>query len=181
MTTSDATAPDAATPDVVQFRTNPPYVADERVMYQAWLEFHRGTLLWKCSGLTDGQLKTAAVSPSTLTLLGLLRHMAEVERWWFRTRAASLTLPDLYCPDDDEDGDFDNVPDADVAEAFATFRAECLAADEAVRAMSLDDTFVGRKGPISLRWVYVHMIEEYARHNGHADLLRESLDGSTGA
>lgn len=171
-------------PDPNEFRVDPPRVGDERAMYQAWLEFHRGTLLWKCSGLTDVQLKTPSVSPSSLTLLGLLRHMAEVERVWFRTRAAGLLLPDLYCAEDDKDGDFDNVPDADVFEAFTTFRAECLAADEAARAMSLDDTFVGRfvgrNGPISLRWVYVHMIEEYARHNGHADLLRERIDGATG-
>ena len=170
------------TPDVDQFRHDPARVADERPMYQAWLDFHRGTLLWKCAGLTDAQLKSASVAPSNLTLLGLLRHMAEVERAWFRTRAAALTLPDLYCPDEDEDGDFDNVAAADVEQDLATFKAECLAADEAVRAMSLDDTFVGRNNSaISLRWVYVHMIEEYARHNGHADMLRECLDGATGA
>jgi uncharacterized damage-inducible protein DinB len=149
-------------------------------MYQAWLEFHRGTLVWKCTGLTDDQLKTASVSPSSLTLLGLLRHMAEVERWWFRTRTAGLTLPDLYWTDKDPNGDFDNVADADVVQDFSNFKAECLAADEAVRTMALDDTFVGRKGPTSLRWVYIHMIEEYARHNGHADLLRERIDGCTG-
>ena len=163
-----------------QFRTDPPRVADERAMYQAWLDFHRETLLWKCAGLTDAQLKNPAVSPSTLTLLGLLRHMSEVERAWFRSRAAGLDLPDLYCSENDEDGDFDNVADADVPEAFATFKAECLAADEAARTKSLDDTCVGRNDPISLRWVYVHMIEEYARHNGHADLLRECIDGATG-
>ena len=76
---------------------------------QAWLEFHRGTLLWKCAGLTDAQLKSASVPPSTLTLLGLLRHMAEVERAWFRTRAAGIALPDLYCTDEDPDGEFDNA------------------------------------------------------------------------
>jgi len=106
--------------------------------------------------------------------------MAQVERWWFRTSAAGLELPELYCPDDDENGDFDNVADAVVEHDIATYNAECLAADDAVRTMSLDDTFVGRRGPISLRWVYVHMIEEYARHNGHADLLRECIDGATG-
>ena len=169
-----------STPQVRQFRDDPRQVADERPIYQAWLEFHRGTLLWKCAGLTDAQLKSASVPPSALTLLGLLRHMGEVERWWFRTKAAGLELPDLYCPDDDKDGDFDNVADADVERDHATFKAECLAADEAVREMSLDDTFAGRDGPISLRWAYVHMIEEYARHNGHADLLRERIDGSTG-
>lgn len=169
------------TPDASRFRHDPPRVADERAMYQAWLDFHRGTLVWKCTGLTDAQLKTASVSPSTLTLLGLLRHMSEVERWWFRTNTAGLKLPDLYWTDDDEDGDFDNVADAVFENDLATYKAECLAADEAVRTMSLDETFAGRKGPISLRWVYVHMIEEYARHNGHADLLRESIDGATGA
>ncbi len=149
-------------------------------MYQAWLDYHRGTLLWKCAGLTDDQLKTASVSPSSLTLLGLLRHMSEVERWWFRTRSAGLVLPDLYCPDDDQDGDFDNVAQAVVAQDIETFRAQCRAADEAVRAKSLDDTFTHRDNQVSLRWVYVHMIEDYARHNGHADLLRERIDGATG-
>jgi uncharacterized damage-inducible protein DinB len=168
------------TPDEGRFRSDPPRVAEERDMYQAWLEFHRGTLLWKCAGLTDGQLKTPSVGPSSLTLLGLVRHMAEVERSWFRSRSAGLKLPFLYCSDDDQDGDFDNVADAVVEQDLATFREECLAADEAVRGMSLDATFDGRDGPISLRWVYVHMIEEYARHNGHADLLRERIDGATG-
>jgi uncharacterized damage-inducible protein DinB len=168
------------TPAEGQFRTDPPRIADERAMYQSWLEFHRGTLVWKCAGLTDAQLRTASVPPSTLTLLGLLRHMAEVERSWFRSRAAGLSLPHLYCSDEDEDGDFDNVADADVDQDLETFKAECLAADEAARPLSLDHTFEGRKGPISLRWVYVHMIEEYARHNGHADLIREAIDGATG-
>jgi uncharacterized damage-inducible protein DinB len=149
-------------------------------MCQAWLDFHRGTLLWKCAALTDAQIKSASVPPSNLTLLGLLRHMAEVERAWFRSRAAGLTLPDLYCTSNDPDGEFDNVADADVEQDLATFKAECLAADEAVAAMSLDATFNGRNGPVSLRWVYVHMIEEYARHNGHADLLRERIDGAKG-
>jgi len=165
------------TPDAHRFRHDPARVADERTMYQGWLDFHRGTLLWKGAGLTDNQLKTGSVSPSSMTLLGLLRHMAEVERWWFRTKAAGLTLPDLYSP---ETGDFDNVADAIVEQDVATFRAECRAADGAVSEMPLDDTFNGRNGPISLRWVYVHMIEEYARHNGHADLLRERIDGATG-
>lgn len=168
------------TPDESQFRAEPPRVAEERAMYQSWLAFHRGTLLWKCAGLTDDQLKEASVGPSSLTLLGLVRHMAEVERSWFRSRSAGLRLPFLYCSDGDEDGDFDNVADAVVAQDLSTFRDECLAADDAVRNKSLDDRFDGRNGPISLRWVYVHMIEEYARHNGHADLIRERIDGAIG-
>jgi uncharacterized damage-inducible protein DinB len=167
-------------PERNYLRHDPPRVADERAMYQNWLDFHRGTLLWKAAGLTDDQLKTASVQPSSLTLLGLLRHMSEVERSWFRSRIAGQELPDLYCSDDDEDGDFNNIADAVVEQDLATFRAECVAADEAVAAMSLDHVFEGRNGPISLRWIYVHMIEEYARHNGHADLLRECIDGATG-
>ena len=89
-------------------------------MYQSWLDYHRGTLLWKGAGLTDDQLKTASVSPSSMTLLGLLRHMTEVERWWFRTKAAGLELPDLYSPADDENGDFDNVAEAVVEQDVAT-------------------------------------------------------------
>jgi hypothetical protein len=121
-------------PAASTFRQDPPRAADERPMYQNWLDFHRGTLVWKCTGLTDAQLKSASVTPSTLTLLGLLRHMAEVERWWFRSRAGGLALPDLYCTDENPDGDFDNLAEADVAQDFATFKAECLAADEAVRS-----------------------------------------------
>lgn len=167
-------------PDESLFRRRTPRVADERTMYQNWLEFHRGTLLWKCAGLTDDQLKSSALSPSRLTLLGLVRHMTEVERVWFRVRALGQELPDLYSTEQDRDGEFDDVADAVVEQDLAMFRAECLDADEAVRTMDLEDTFVLRNTPISLRWVYVHMIEEYARHNGHADLLRESLDGVTG-
>src|SRR5664279_3876387 len=125
------------TPDSSRFRIDPVRVADERTMYQSWLDFHRGTLLWKGAGLSDDQLKTASVSPSSMTLIGLLRHMAEVERWWFRTKAAGLALPDLYTPDDVQDGDFGNVADAVVEHDVAAFTAECLAADEAVRELSL--------------------------------------------
>jgi uncharacterized damage-inducible protein DinB len=170
----------SSNPDESLFRQDPPRLADERTMYQNWLEFHRGTLLWKCAGLNDEQLKTASVSPSNLTLLGLVRHMTEVERAWFRVRASGLDLSHLYSPEDDPDGDFDNVADAQVQENLATFRQECLEADEAVRTTDLEHIFIHRDTPISLRWVYVHMIEEYARHNGHADLLRECLDGATG-
>ena len=101
-------------------------------------------------------------------------------RGWFRRGVAGFNRPYRYGNEEDPDAEFDHLADADVQQELATFRSECLAADEAVRAMSLDDTFTGRNGPISLRWTYVHMIEEYARHNGHADLLRECIDGATG-
>ena len=162
-------------------RTDPPYSAGERAMLDAWLDYHRATLAVKCDGLHDAQLRERAVAPSTLSLLGLVRHQAEVERGWFRRTLGGEDAPALYCSEDDPDGDFDNVDTADVAEAFASWRAECEHARQAVAAApSLDVTGQRRGEPVSLRWIMVHMIEEYARHNGHADLLRERIDGTVG-
>ena len=172
MTQTPWTAPDVE-------RTDPPYVADERTMLQTWLDFHRDTLLMKCAGLGAEQLATASAPPSNLTLLGLVRHMSEVERSWFRQRMTAQDVSDIYCTEEQPDADFENVADADAAADLATFREECTKADEAVASVSLDATFQARN-TISLRWIYVHMIEEYARHNGHADLIRERIDGATG-
>jgi uncharacterized damage-inducible protein DinB len=164
-------------------RTDEPFVGDERTILEGYLDWHRQTLLQKCAGLTAEQLKIASVEPSNLTLLGLVRHMAEVEHSWFSVRAAGLPESLLYCSEENPDGDFDDVAEADAATDYATFLAECEASREAVAALPLEHTFVHRRRqkPMSLRWVYVHMIEEYARHNGHADLLRERIDGATGA
>jgi len=167
-------------PDVT--RTEPQEPAPERMALQGWLDYHRATLRWKCAGLTGEQLVVRPVASSTLSLLGLVRHMAEVERAWFRRRLTGQDgLGLLYCSDEFPDGDFD-LADADGAEAdFAVFTAECAAADDAARDRSLDDTFVSRSGnTLDLRWIYLHMVEEYARHNGHADLIRELIDGVTG-
>ncbi|WP_328461564.1 DinB family protein [Actinoplanes sp. NBC_00393] len=162
-------------------RENEPMTGDERAMLQGWLDYHRQTLLGKCAGLTADQLKTASVEPSNLTLLGLVRHMTEVERAWFRQRAAGdAGLRDPYSSPDNRDGDFDDVPQADAEADFTAFLEELKLADAAVADLPLESEFEGRRGPISLRWVYLHMIEEYARHNGHADLLRERIDGATG-
>ncbi|MCM2425347.1 DinB family protein [Streptomyces sp. RKAG337] len=164
-------------------RTDPPMVADERASLESWLTYHRATLLTKCAGLTGEQLALRPVKSSTLSLLGLVRHMAEVERWWFRMHLDGRSdLGDLYCPDDDPDGDFDRADGAAAEADFAVFATECELADRAAAGRSLDETFAHRRRgePIDLRWVYVHMIEEYARHNGHADLLRELTDGVTG-
>jgi uncharacterized damage-inducible protein DinB len=163
-------------------RQEPPTAAGERQALEAWLEYHRQTLLWKCSGLTAEQLRRRAVDPSSLSLLGLVRHMAEVERSWFRRRVAGEDVDFLYCTDADPDGDFDQVDAADAERDFATFLRELELAREATSGRALDDTFVHPhlNVEMDLRWVYVHMIEEYARHNGHADLLRERLDGTTG-
>jgi hypothetical protein len=169
-------------PEESGFRTEPPFVASEREMLEAWLDYHRGTLLWKCEGLSDDELTKRSVEPSTLSLIGLVRHMAEVERWWFRIRAAQLDVDNLYCTDEWPDGDFDLVGVSTVQEDLATYRAEIDAARAAVAALSLDATFPHhrRRIDMSVRWVYLHMIEEYARHNGHADLIRERIDGVTG-
>jgi hypothetical protein len=164
-------------------RRNEPYVAGERTMLEAWLDYHRDTLLLKCQGLTAAQLKQRNVEPSSLSLLGLVRHMADVERGWFRRRVGrELDLPRLYYGDRNPDGEFDDVDAADAEADFATFRAEVELARAAAAGHPMDETFRHERSgaEISVRWVYVHMIEEYARHNGHADLIRERIDGMTG-
>lgn len=167
------TAPEIARPLTLK-------VGDERALLTSWLDFHRQTLLLKCAGLTAEQLIRREVPPSALTLLGLVRHMTEVERWWFRRRAAGEELTDVFCTEESPDGDFDDVGTADAAADIATFQQECRLAEQAVANIPLDSTFSHPRGDHSLRWVYLHMIEEYARHNGHADLIRERVDGVTG-
>jgi uncharacterized damage-inducible protein DinB len=164
-------------------RTDAPLTGDERTMLDGWLDFHRQTLLQKCAGLTGEQLVVRAVEPSSLSLLGLVRHMAEVEQSWFRRRFAGEDVAFLYYREDAEDADFDEV-DATTAEAdLAVFHEQVALARAAAAERSLDETFVHRRRntEMNLRWIYVHMIEEYARHNGHADLLRERIDGATGS
>jgi uncharacterized damage-inducible protein DinB len=164
-------------------RAEPASAASERPALQGWLDYHRQTLLWKCSGLTGEQLAQRPVQSSTLSLLGLVRHMAEVERYWFRERfAGQADVGTLYWSPEHPDGDFDLTDAARAEQDFAVFAAECAAADLVAAGRSLDDTF-GRPSTgdtLDLRWIYLHMIEEYARHNGHADLLRELIDGVTG-
>ena len=163
-------------------RTNPPYLAGDRESLDSWLDFHRATLLAKCEGLNDEQLRTRSVPPSSLSLLGLVRHMTEVERNWFRRVLSGEEAAPLYYSDDNEDGDFDDVDSADVAADFARFRGE-MAHCRKVAAEHTDLDVIGKRqrhgSDVSLRWIYVHMIEEYAQHNGHADLLRECIDGVT--
>ncbi|PZS31376.1 MAG: Mini-circle protein [Pseudonocardiales bacterium] len=164
-------------------RPHTPKTGDERATLTAFLDQYRATLAIKCHGLIPAQLASRAVAPSPLSLLGLVRHMADVERGWFRRFALEETVP-RYSDAANADGDFDNVQgDADmVDEAFAFWLAEIEHAREVAAAAELDQTFVHpRTGTtMSLRWILVHMIEEYARHCGHADLLRERIDGVTG-
>jgi uncharacterized damage-inducible protein DinB len=161
-------------------RTDPPRVAGEREMLESWLDFHRDTLLWKCQDLTDEQLKLRSVEPSALSLLGLLRHMTGVENGWFGGFAGTAK-PARYFTDERPNDDFDALDSAGVDEVVAAFRAECEDSRQVVAGRDLDETYISRRGnTISLRWIYMHMIEEYARHNGHADLIRERIDGTVG-
>lgn len=158
-----------------------PRTADERTTLLTFLEWQRSTLARKCEGLSAEQLRQRAAPPSGLSLLGLVRHLADVERGWFRRTLAAEEVPSLYGSDADPDGDFDNVDSADRDEAFATWLAECERSRQIAATRGLDDEGRQRSGrAVSLRWILVHMIEEYSRHNGHADLLRERIDGATG-
>jgi hypothetical protein len=162
-------------------RIDPPLEADELTTLTTFLDFNRETLAVKCDGLTADQLRDCAVPPSSLSLLGLVRHMAEVERNWFRPVLSDEQMQTIYAPGMDWDAAFSDAATADVEEAFSTWRAECDHSRALVAAAPALETR-GRRGGewFSLRYVLTHMIEEYARHNGHADLLRERLDGVTG-
>jgi hypothetical protein len=164
-------------------RTDPPAAGDERAVLTGFLDFQRQTLLLKCAGLTPEQLLRRASAPSELCLLGLVRHLTEVEFGWLHARFAGAEDVELYGP-----GDADlEVAEADqqsVAAAFARF-AELVAGSQAITAGAELDALTGQAHPrtgdrYSLRWILTHLIEEYARHNGHADLIRQAIDGAVG-
>jgi hypothetical protein len=156
-------------------------VGDEREMLHGFLEYGRKTLLLKCAGLTGEQLVRRPIAPSTLSLLGLVRHATEVERNWFRRRFGGQVIENLYSGPDRSDGAFEDLDPDHAEQDIACYVEECEAADRALADLPLDHIFVSdRWGPMSLRWVYLHMNGEYSRHNGHADLLRELIDGTTG-
>jgi uncharacterized damage-inducible protein DinB len=164
-------------------RPDPPWVGEEEQMLDGWLDFHRQTLLAKCAGLDAKQLKVRAAEPSNLSLLGLVRHMAEVERVWFRVRVGGEALGRIFCTTEEPDLDFDGIDAADAEADFRVFAEEIEAARAACKGRSLNESYESRRtnGQVitfNLRGVLVHMIEEYARHNGHADLLRERIDGT---
>ncbi len=161
-------------PDIT--RRLPSTDVDERETLQGWLDFHRDTLMLKCAGLSGDQLATATAEPSNLTLLGLVRHLATVEREWFRQTVAEMDIEDLYA----KGADLDDLDPTQAEQEFATYHDECRLGDEAIAGLPLTHTFAHHGVTMNLRWVYAHMIEEYARHNGHADLIRERLDGTTG-
>jgi hypothetical protein len=164
-------------PDII--RTGGSLVADERDMLNGYLSWHRSSFLLKCAGLTGERLAERAAPPSSLSLLGLIRHLAKVERTWFRQRFAGQPVEPLHASK--KDADFDDLDPARAADEYALLIEEMRLADEAAAGASLDDTFTFRDEVYSLRLVYLHMIGEYARHNGHADMVRERVDGVTGA
>ncbi|MDQ1682449.1 MAG: hypothetical protein QOH99_990 [Frankiaceae bacterium] len=162
-------------------RTEPPYDLAERPMLEAWLEFHRLTLLLKCEGLDDAARKSRPVATSLLSLHGLVRHMAEVELNWFQRVLTSApgTPPIWYDPAID-DSELVPLDGADWVADLAAWQAQCEISRVEAAARTLDDTGSRGGDAVSLRWIYTHMIEEYARHNGHADLIRELIDGAVG-
>ena len=156
-------------------RDEGPLAGSEREMLQAFLDWHRATLLHKCAGLTGQQLGERSVPPSELSLHGLIRHMTRVERAWFRQRFADEPVEDAY----EREAAWKADP-ARAAADYARYTEECRLADAAAANSPLDATFAHAGQTMSLRLIYLHMIEEYARHLGHADLLRERVDGATG-
>jgi uncharacterized protein DUF664 len=163
-------------------RSDPPTEAGEKETLVAFLDFQRGTFRWKCDGLTPEQLGTAAVAPSTLTLHGLLRHITEDELGWFVGCFTGKPAEYPYSADDHPARAWTDLDPATYADDLRRYDEAVIAARAAIA--DLDPGFIGTDEDdgkrYSLRWVLTHMIEEYARHNGHADLLRETLDGSTG-
>jgi Protein of unknown function (DUF664) len=159
-------------------RAEPGRVGDERGMLEAWLDYYRASLLHKCSGLTAEQLVVRSCEPSPLSLAGLIRHMTEMERAYAH-RLADRATPLLYCTDDDPDGDIESVSAEQATADIQTLIDQAARSRDIMAGHQLDDTF-GTSRSYSLRWVYHYLIKEYARHLGHADLLRERIDGVTG-
>jgi hypothetical protein len=156
-------------------------VAPERELLAGYLDFYRHTLLYKCAGLSPDQLAERSAPPSTLSLLGLIRHARKVERIWFRIHFADVPASPVFDPALGKDADFELIDAADAQASYEALVEEWKLSDEAAAGRSLDDRFTFSGEESSLRMIYIHLIGEYARHCGHADLLREHLDGVTGA
>lgn len=166
-------------------RVDPPWAVGEKQTLLAFLRYHRATLRMKCAGLTPEQLVQRSAPPSTMCLLGLVRHLSEVEAAWLRARFDGQDVAPLYSTAEQPDADFDvfAADERSVADAWGVFEEQAERADAIIEAADLDAIAQRptRRGDLpSLRWIMVHLIEEYARHNGHADLLREAIDGATG-
>ena len=162
-------------------RTEPAFVLGEREMLEGWLEFHRTTLLLKCEGLDRAALAARPVPTSKLALHGLVRHMADVEHNWFtRVLLRAPETPPLFFDPAVEDSELVPLDDANWDDDLRVWQDECDRSRDNAAGLPLDHTGLRHGQECSLRWIYNHMIEEYARHNGHADLIREMIDGSVG-
>jgi uncharacterized damage-inducible protein DinB len=163
-------------------RPNGSLTAPEDELLRGYLQFYRATLLHKCAGLTAEQLAQRPSPPSNLSLLGLIRHLTKVERIWFRIHfAGGSPAEPLFAPELGKDADFELIDPADAEAAYGALIAEWKHSDEAATGRSLDERFTFGGTESTLRMIYLHLIGEYARHCGHADLVREQLDGTTGA
>ncbi|SFW73011.1 DinB family protein [Amycolatopsis australiensis] len=162
-------------------RVGAPGVAGEREALTAWLAWHRATLLTKLDGLADEPLRRA-VLPTGLSLLGIVRHLAQVEQGWFALGFAGIDEPVVFGESDDEDESFRVGPEETTDEIVGTYLRMCERSREIVAAAESLDIAVPdeRRGKVDLRWILIHMIEETARHNGHADVIRELVDGTVG-
>lgn len=174
--------PNERTPVMPDVRTGPPFMAGERESLEAWLEFYRLTLPIKIGGLTPEQLCRAAVPPSGMSIAGIVRHLCDVERYWFSNIVAGTDQPARYKAEG-PDADFKGATEATALADVAAYSQELIHVRKvAANVTDLDAALPAlRHGQqLNLRWVYTHMIEEYARHAGHVDLLRECVDGTTG-
>ena len=162
-------------------RRDPPFREPEREALASWLDFHRATLLTKLEGLDDEQVRRRMV-PSGLSLLGLVKHLWAVEHGWFAVGFAQTGEEHLFSTSEDPDADFRIEDNETTQEIVSGYVAACERSRQIeAQAASLDDTFERpSRGTIDLRWIMLHMIEETARHNGHADIMREQIDGATG-
>jgi hypothetical protein len=159
-------------------RVEPPRIADERVMLESWLDYYRASILHKCAGLTPAELAEKSCPPSPMSMIGLIRHLTEMERMY----AHKLADPDialLYCTDGSPDGDFDDVSAETAVDNLDVYTVHCARSREVLAGLGLDDEF-GTERPYTVRWVLHYLGKEYARHLGHADLLRERIDGAVG-
>jgi hypothetical protein len=163
-------------------RTYPVFCGEERDQLESWLDFYRGTLLDKCDGLTADQLKERPLATSKLSLLGMVRHMTFVEQTWFEVTFAGRDVVEYYKLADDRDSDFSDLDSASVEDVFNLFAVSVVVSREVAYGHALEEMAVKpRRGlDVDLRWIFIHMIEEYARHCGHVDILRELIDGATG-
>jgi hypothetical protein len=162
-------------------RPDPPFTGDERTMLPVWMDYQRSTLLWKCELLDGEALARRTVPPSPLSLLGIVRHMTLVEWSWFEEVFAGRPTPAPISTEHDRDADWNDLDPARAMDDLASFQRQCEVSREIVaRASSYDELAANSRDTLCLRWIMVHMIEEYARHNGHADLLREQIDGAVG-